>query len=280
MRHDDTDVATPTGRAARLAGRNRKRGRLRRARRRVGEVRIVHAFVQARMGSTRLPGKVLRDLGGLPVLGWVIRALRAADGLDDVVIATSTLSGDDAIEAYAEQVGVACVRGSEDDVLARFVLALDRHPADAVVRVTADCPLIDPALVDQVVAAWRTDPRWDYVATTLVRTLPRGFDVELVSAAALRDLAATAEGFHRQHVTSLLYTEPAGRRMLGLSVAPDASDLRVTLDTVEDWTMMATLVSALESRMLGWEDVVSYLRAHPEVAALNSEVSQKELEAG
>ncbi|MEJ7743916.1 MAG: glycosyltransferase family protein [Nocardioidaceae bacterium] len=280
MRHDDTDVAAPTGLAARLAGRNRELGQRRRAKRGAGMVSVVNAVVQARMGSTRLPGKVLRDLGGLPVLGWVVRALRAVDGVDDVVIATSTLPGDDVIEVYAEQVDVACVRGPEEDVLARFVLALERHPADAVVRITADCPLVDPALVEQVVAAWRTDRRWDYVATTLVRTLPRGLDVELVSAAALRELTATATGFHRQHVTSLLYTEPAGRRLLGLSVAPDASDLRVTLDTDEDWTMMSTLVSALGTRVLGWEDVVGFLRAHPDVVALNSDVSQKALEAG
>ncbi|MEJ7743629.1 MAG: NTP transferase domain-containing protein [Nocardioidaceae bacterium] len=112
----------------------------------------VIAVVQARMGSSRLPGKVLLDLDGLPVLGWVLRALEAARGVDAIVVATSTLPGDDPIERYAAEVGVSCVRGSEDDVLARFAMALECHPADAVVRLTADCPLLDPALIDQVVS--------------------------------------------------------------------------------------------------------------------------------
>jgi len=240
----------------------------------------VTAVVQARMGSTRLPGKVLRDLGGLPVLGWVVRALDECRLVDETVVATSVNSMDDEIQRYAAEAGVSCVRGSEDDVLARFCLALDEYPADAVVRITADCPLVDPALVDQVVAAWRHDSSWDYVATTLVRTMPRGLDVELVSADALRRLDRVAQGFHRRHVTSLLYTEPEGRRLLGLSISPDASDLRVTLDTSADWEALTALATGLGNRVVGWHDVVAFLRAHPEIAAINSEVSQKPIDAG
>lgn len=240
----------------------------------------INAVVQARMGSTRLPGKVLRDLDGLPVLGWVTRALQAVRGVDEVVIATSTLSGDDAIERYAAEAGISCVRGPEEDVLTRFCMALNAYPADAVVRITADCPLLDPCLVNQVVAAWRADPTWDYVATTLVRTLPRGLDVELVSAAALRSIDEVAAGFHRQHVTSLLYTEPQGRRLLGLSIAPDASDLRVTLDTTADWDALTALVNRLGNRLLDWQEVVACLREHPEIAALNGDVQQKPISAG
>jgi len=242
-------------------------------------VRVI-AVVQARMGSSRLPGKVLLDLDGLPVLGWVLRALVASHGVDVVVVATSTLPGDDPIERYAAEVGVSCVRGSEDDVLARFAMALECHPADAVVRITADCPLLDPALVAQVVSTWRADPSWDYVATTLVRSLPRGLDVELVSAAALRELHGIATGFHRRHVTSLRYTDPEGRRLLGLSIAPDASDLRVTLDTPADWEALTALVAGLGNRVVRWHEVVAFLRAHPEVAALNREVQQKPIDAG
>lgn len=240
----------------------------------------VIAVVQARMGSTRLSEKVLRDLDGLPVLGWVIRALEQCRLVDEIVVATSINPGDDEIERYAAAVGVSCVRGPEDDVLARFCLALDEHPCDAVVRITADCPLVDPALVDLVVAAWRTDCSWDYVATTLVRTLPRGLDVELVSASALRAVDEAAQGFHRQHVTSLLYSEPDGRRLLGLSVSPDASDLRVTLDTAADWEALVALVAGLGNRVAGWQEVVAFLRGHPEIAAINSEVQQKPIDAG
>ena len=154
----------------------------------------VLAVVQARAGSSRLPGKVLRPLGGTPVLGWVVRAARAAAGIDDVVVATSVDPVDDAVEEAGRALGVPVVRGSEDDVLSRFLLAVEQHPCDAVVRLTADCPLLDPALIGQVVALWRAAPEQDYVATTLVRTLPRGLDVELATADALRRVAATATG--------------------------------------------------------------------------------------
>lgn len=240
----------------------------------------VVAIIQARMGSTRLSGKVLTPLAGRPVLGWVTRALTACEEVDEIVVATTTERGDDPLEAFAAQDGIQCVRGSETDVLSRFLLALEMTPADAVVRITADCPLIDPSLVDLVVAAWRSDPSWDYVATTLQRSLPRGLDVELVSAATLRVLDEAAVGFHRQHVTSLLYSEPAGRRLLGLSVAPPAHDLRVTLDTSEDLALLQAVTDALGDRIVGWAELIAFLRSRPDIVRLNAAVEQKPVEAG
>ena len=235
----------------------------------------VNAVIQARMGSTRLPGKVLRELNGTPVLGWVIRALRSATHLDAIVVATSSSSLDDPVEAYVRSLGIACVRGSEHDVLGRFLAALGEAPADAVVRITADCPLIDPALVDQVIAAWRTDPRWDYVSTTLLRTLPRGLDVELIRAETLRELDMLATGPHREHVTSLVYTEPRRRRLLGLTVAPPADDLRVTLDTEDDWALLSEIGSAFGDRIIDWRSLVDHLRARPDLVAINADVIQR-----
>src|SRR5262245_60409267 len=134
----------------------------------------VHAVVQARMGSSRQPGKVLRDLGGRPVLGWVVRAAQACDVVDRVVVATSTEPVDDPVAQLAARLGADVVRGPEQDVLTRFLLAIDAFPddpADAVVRLTADCPLLDPDLIALVVDTWRAGPAWDYVSTTLVRSL-------------------------------------------------------------------------------------------------------------
>lgn len=240
----------------------------------------VVAVVQARLRSSRLPGKVLTDLGGTPVLDWVVRAARSATQLDGVVVATSTDPSDDALAGHAGRLGLPVVRGPLDDVLSRYLKAVHEHPCDAVVRLTADCPLLDPALVDLVAATWRSDPTWDYVATTLHRTLPRGLDVELVRGDALESLDAVALGHHRQHVTSLLYTQPHGRRLLGLSVAPPADDLRVTLDTTEDLDMLRELVARTGNRVVGWQQLVQLLRADPELAARNSTVVQKPLEAG
>ncbi len=240
----------------------------------------INAVIQARAGSTRLPGKVLADLGGRPVLEWVVRAARAATLIDEVIVATSTQAGDDAGAGLAASLGVHVVRGSEDDVLSRFIAALDAHPADAVVRLTADCPLLDPTLIDAVAGAWAAAPTHDYVSTVLVRCLPRGLDVELVSAQALRAVDRMATGHDRVHVTSALYADPTAYRLLGLCVTPPADDLRVTLDTTEDLVLLRALVAVLPDAPPPWRDVVAALRARPDLVALNAGVRQKPIEAG
>ena len=242
--------------------------------------RRVTAVIQARTGSTRLPGKVLRPLGNSFVLAWVVRAALTADGVDGVVIATSEHAGDDPIAEVGEKLGVPVVRGSEDDVLSRFLLAADEHPTDAVVRLTSDCPLLDPALIAQTVALWRADPTVDYVATTLVRSLPRGLDVELATVDALRRVSRTATGYHRTHVTSGLYTDPGAFRLIGIVVSPAAQDLRVTLDTPEDAALIESIVAELGPEPSGWRAVVELLRSRPDLVAVNAAVEQKRLEQG
>lgn len=240
----------------------------------------VNAVIQARMGSTRLPGKVLRPLAGRPVLEWVIRAAQEANQVDDVVVATTDAREDDVLAAVAKGAGSRVVRGSRDDVLERYVQALGSHPCDAVVRLTADCPLLDPELIDLVVAVWRSCPKFDYVATTLVRTLPRGLDVELARADSLVALSTTVRGHHRAHVTSGLYADPDQFDLLGLVVSPDSSDVRLTLDTLEDERALTALVGLLGDRAPSWREVVKTMRAHPEIAHLNGAVVQKSLEQG
>lgn len=242
--------------------------------------RRVIAVIQARTGSSRLPGKVLRPLGNSFVLGWVVRAGQLAEGVDDVVIATSTAPRDDPIAEVGTRLGVPVVRGSEDDVLSRFLLAADQHPCDAIVRLTSDCPLLDPALIAQVVALWRADPSVDYVATTLVRCLPRGLDVELATVDALRRISATAAGYHRTHVTSGLYSDPGAFRLTGVVVSPAADDLRITLDTPEDAALIETLVGELGSGPPAWRDLVGLLRRRPDLVGLNAGIQQKRLEEG
>ena len=240
----------------------------------------INAVIQARAGSTRLPAKVLADLGGRPVLEWVVRAARAASRIDEVIVATSTLAGDDLVADLAYSLGALVVRGSEDDVLSRFVAALDAHPADALVRLTADCPLLDPTLIDAVAGAWAAAPTLDYVSTVLVRSLPRGMDIELVTARALRAVDRMAVGHDRVHVTSAVYADPTAYHLLGLCVTPPANDLRVTLDTAEDLVLLRALVAELPDAPPEWRDVVAILRARPDLVAINANVVQKPLEAG
>jgi len=210
----------------------------------------------------------------------MVRAARESHGVDDVAIATSTASGDDAVAELGADLGVRVIRGSEDDVLSRFVLARSETGADAVVRLTADCPLADPSLISKVVAVWRADPSLDYVATTLIRTLPRGLDVELVSAPALAEADAEADGYHRTHVTSYLYAGPRAFRTMGLVVQPPANDLRVTLDTVEDAAALDAMVAALGDRPPAWHEVVELLRSRSDIVDINADVKQKALAEG
>lgn len=239
----------------------------------------VNAVIQARLGSSRLPGKVLRTLGDRPVLDWVVDAAIRADGIDEVVVATSTATADDAVADRATALGVTVVRASEDDVLSRFVAAVDAAPCDAVVRLTADCPLLDPELISLVAATIKNTPWADYISTTLVRTLPRGLDTEVVRSSVLRALDRSATGHDRVHVTSAVYADPSTYRCLGLSFAPRADDLRVTLDTPEDAALLDKLVEELDGPQ-GWRTVVEVLRSRPDLVALNATVVQKPLEAG
>jgi spore coat polysaccharide biosynthesis protein SpsF len=235
----------------------------------------VNTVIQARLSSTRLPGKVLRPLGGRTVLSWVIRAAASTHNVDTVILATSSAPDDDPVAEEAERCGAAVVRGPLDDVLARYLQAVSEHPCDAVVRLTADCPLHDPALIAQVVGMWRADPTLDYVSNILTRRFPRGFDTELVRVPVLEDQARIPTGPHREHVTPNIYTQPDLYRCGGVLGGVDNSDLRVTLDTPEDATLLESVIAKLGPEVPSWEDVVALLRSRPDLVALNAEVTQK-----
>ena len=149
------------------------------------------AIIQARMGSTRLPGKVLADLAGKPVLAWVVRAARAALGVDEVWVATSTAAADDAVAAWCKANGVSVHRGSENDVLDRYAGAAKASGAAVVVRLTADCPLLDPAVIAQTVRL-RAMTGADYASNVDPPTWPDGLDCEVLTAKALFAAAAEA----------------------------------------------------------------------------------------
>ncbi|MQA02887.1 MAG: NTP transferase domain-containing protein [Streptosporangiales bacterium] len=240
----------------------------------------VVGVLQARMGSTRLPGKVLHPLAGRSVLGWVVRAVRVADCLDELIVATTTDSDDAPIVAECERLGVAVARGDADDVLGRFLTATENLKPDAIARFTADCPLLDPTLVAASVASWRAAPWLDYVSTAMPRCVPRGMDVEVVRGEALRELDGIAEAHHRTHVTSGIYTNPGRYQLLGLGIQPNAADLRVTLDTTDDLAMLEAMVAELGDRPAALPEVVAFLRSRPEMVELNAHVEQKVLEAG
>lgn len=240
----------------------------------------VIGVVQARMGSTRLPGKVLLPLGCHSALSWTLRAAAESRVLDDLVVATTTDRADDAIVHECDRLEVACHRGPVEDVLARFMGALSAHPADAVMRFTADCPLLDPAVIRTVARVLRANPRLDYVSTSLPRSLPRGTDAEIITVAALQRIDSVATSHHRTHVTSYAYTHADEFAILGITFPPDSSFLRVTLDTQDDYALLQAVVESLGDRPPPVRELVRWLAAHPEVRALNKNTEQKPLEAG
>ncbi len=234
--------------------------------------------VQARMGSSRLPGKVLRPLAGRSVLGRVVRAARESEKLSDLVVATSTEPDDDAVVDECAKLDVACHRGPVDDVLSRFIGALDTHPGDAVARFTADCPLLDPEIIRLVADVYQAVPGLDYVSTSIARTLPRGMDVEIIQADALRTLHRIATDHHRVHVTSYAYTHPEMFRVLGVTLTPDRSDLRLTLDTEQDLALVNAIADHFGDVTVPLATLADWLADHPALRALNADVRQKQLE--
>lgn len=234
-------------------------------------------IVQARMGSSRLPGKVLRRLGDRSVLARVVHAARVSGALDELVVATTTEAADDAVVAECDAIGVPVHRGPVDDVLTRFLQVLRRHPADAVLRFTADCPLLDPEIVAVAAGVFAAVPDLDYLSTSITRTLPRGLDVEVFRPAALLAADALATAHHRVHVTSYLYSHPERFRVLGLTLQPDRSHLRLTLDTEEDWRLMEAIVAQAGEAPLPLRTLAEWLAQRPELTALNAHVRQKAL---
>jgi spore coat polysaccharide biosynthesis protein SpsF len=243
-------------------------------------MRVV-AIIQARMGSTRLPGKVLKDLGGETVLARVVNRTRRATLLDQVVVATSVLPADDAIARECEALKVACFRGDEADVLDRYYRAAQQFVADAIVRITADCPLIDPELIDAAIRS-RLDQKADYASNSLVRTYPRGLDVEVITADALaRAWSAAKESYQRAHVTPYLYQNPELFKVVSIAGEVDHSQYRWTLDTAEDLELLRAVYKHFGNRdSIRWIEVLNLMEARPEFAALNSQVRQKALREG
>jgi spore coat polysaccharide biosynthesis protein SpsF len=200
--------------------------------------------------------------------------------VDLVVVATSTDQDDDVTAAECESLGVPVVRGPLNDVLGRYVIAAEQFPGDYYVRLTADCPLLDPRLIDQCVTLLEYSPDLDFTSNAILPSFPRGFDVEVMSASALARVDAEAVGFHRVHVTSWITEHTARFRIAGIVGVWQAQDLRVTVDTDEDLKVVRAIVDALGGGIHEVGEVISWLRAHPEVITLNCEVMQKELTLG
>lgn len=236
------------------------------------------AVIQARMGSTRLPGKVLLDLAGEPMLARVVSRVQRARRLDQVVVATTSEPADDAIDELCRARGWLCVRGSQEDVLDRYYQAALATRAGLVVRITADCPLIEPSVIDAVVDALLDEPpAADYASNVLPpRTFPRGLDSEAIRFEALeRAWREDDNPAWREHVTPYIYRHPELFQMRRVAHTADLSHLRWTVDTPEDLELARRIYGALGDDRFGWDAVLALLDQHPEWVEINRDIEQK-----
>lgn len=232
---------------------------------------IVAAIIQARMGSTRLPGKVMLELGGETVLDKVVRRTARASTLSAVVVATTTAGADDVIAAHCARHGYACFRGSEADVLSRYCGAAASVGADLVVRITSDCPLTDPELVDlHVTRMLEAFGRADFITNMLRETYPLGLAVEVLPLdvlARMDRLSDTPE--LREHVTTLAYERPELFVIEQVLDSQDRSRMRVTLDYPEDLELLRRIFDAFADDGFSWREAVALLEGRPELLEIN-----------
>ncbi len=240
----------------------------------------VVAIIQARMGSSRLPGKVLKDIGGEPMLFRVVVRARHAQSIGRVVVATTTDPGDDPVFDFCRKQGFPVFRGDPFDVLDRYYQAAIHFNAETVVRLTADCPLIDPAEIDRTVRAFQS-AKVDFAANRLPppwkRTTPIGMDTEVVTMAALTRAWREADAkYAREHVMPYLYEDPGRFKTLLVDHDPDWGDLRLTVDTPEDLELARQIYSLFgNAEDFNMEDIVNLLTDHPELSAINADIRHK-----
>jgi spore coat polysaccharide biosynthesis protein SpsF len=241
----------------------------------------VVAIIEARMRSSRLPGKVLRPAAGKPMLQLLIERLRRARRLDQIVVATTDNPMDDVIEQLARRLGAGCFRGSEEDVLDRVLKAAQSVAADVIVEVTGDCPLADPDVVDRLVGVYLAN-KYDYVANVLKRTYPDGLDVQVFATVLLAEVASlTQDSADREHVSLYIYEHPERYKLHNVEsdLAEKYWDVRLTLDTPEDYELIAAIYDELYPKNPAFtlKDVLHLLDRRPELLAINAEILDKQV---
>jgi spore coat polysaccharide biosynthesis protein SpsF len=241
---------------------------------------ITLAIIQARMGSTRLPGKVMADIAGAPMLTRVVSRTARATSVDRVVVATTTEPVDDQLVAMCIHQGWDVFRGSQHDLLDRYYQAALLYRADVVVRITSDCPFIDPEIIDQVVGSLSTSStRADYASSTILpRTFPRGLDTEAMTFAALeRAWKQDADPMLREHVTPYIYQHPEQFALTRVDNETDLSAHRWTVDTAEDLALVRRIYDSFTDDYFSWRDVLRLVEEHPDWEDINRGIEQKSL---
>lgn len=233
-------------------------------------------ITQARMTSSRLPGKVLMEAGSKSMLEYHVARLQKTGY--EVVIATTDNKQDDTLAAFASRLGIDCYRGSEDDVLSRFMVVQHAKKYDIIVRVTSDCPLIDPELIRQGINLYlEKENELMYVSNCFPRTFARGFDFEIFSGKMLEEANEYAHDiFEREHVTPYMWkNKPHHFHLENISQEVKNGSLRITIDTPEDFQLLKILIEEYEAEHLNYREIEHILISHPQLVAINEHIEQK-----
>lgn len=243
----------------------------------------VVCLVQARVGSTRLPGKILKEICGKTILHHEIDRLKKCKEIDEIVIATTDKEDDDKIVNEAKKLSVKYFRGSENDVLSRFYYSAKENNADIIVRVTSDCPCIDFEILDKMLIYFKDkykEKQVEYLSNTIKRTYPRGYDIEIFTFSALEKSYINAEKeYEREHVTPYIYDKTNNFLKLSFENKDDYSEYRVTLDTIEDFIVIKNIFENLyyKNPYFKLNDVVQYLNNNLHIVDINKHIEQKKL---
>jgi spore coat polysaccharide biosynthesis protein SpsF (cytidylyltransferase family) len=237
------------------------------------------AVVQVRMGSSRLPGKPLMRVMNKPLLGYLLDRLGLCRQIDELVVATSTNPENDQIENFCTESGVHCFRGSENDVLGRMLGALNSRSATVGVEVFGDCPLIDPAIVDEMIHLFKCDSELDWIGNDLVTSFPPGMEVEVFKLSSLTDSASrTEDPTIREHGTLYLRQHPDLYKVRNVEAEGKLRrpELELELDTAEDLEVITSVLEFFgEDRSFGIADVIDFMDANPKLKKINSTVHRR-----
>ncbi len=239
------------------------------------------AIIQARMTSTRLPGKVLKEVLGKPLLAYQIERVKRSKLVDEIVIATTINETDIPIVNLCDKLGIKYYRGSEEDVLSRYYEAAVIAKADIIIRLTSDCPVIDPYVIDQVINYYLiSNNNYDYVSNSLVRTFPRGMDTEVFSFEALVNAYYNAKKkYEREHVTPYIYQNTDKFQIANVENKSNESKYRWTVDTEEDFLLIKKIIEEQykKNRNFTMVDILYTFQFHPKWIDINKHIEQKKL---
>jgi len=241
----------------------------------------ITAIIQARMTSTRLPGKVLKTVLGKPLLEYQIERVRRSTFIDDIVIATTTNDTDDPIVEFCKRIEMKYYRGSEEDVLSRYYETAVENHSDIIIRLTSDCPIIDTNVMDQVIQYYMEhQDQYDYVSNTLIRSYPRGMDTEVFSFKVLEQAYMNAsKTYEREHVTPYIYQHPDQFRIKAIKHETDYSQHRWTVDTPEDFDLIKRIIEVLYpiNPTFTMNDIIELLNENLDWVKINAHIEQKKL---